>query len=120
MAHARRKFEHARENDPKRAGYMLEKFNALYMIERKARECELDRNERKKLREEKSLPVLDEIKEWLINNKPEVTPKSAIGVAINYTLKLWNRLIRYTGNGNWEIDNNFVENSIRPVALGYA
>ncbi len=118
MAHARRKFEHARENDPSRAEYALEKFKALYMVEQEARECELDRNERKKLREEKSLPILDEIKEWLINNKPAVTPKSAIGVAINYTLKLWNRLIKYTGDGNWEIDNNFVENSIRPVALG--
>jgi transposase len=118
MAHARRKFEHALENDPKRAQYALEKFSVLYMTEREARECELDYNERKNLREEKSLPVLDELKEWLINNKPEVAPKSPIGVAINYTLKLWNRLIRYIHDGNWEIDNNLVENSIRPVALG--
>jgi transposase len=118
MAHARRKFERSQDNDPKRAEYALEKFKALYMIERKARECELDCNERKKLREEKSLPILNEMKEWLINNKPEVAPKSPIGVAINYTLKLWNRLVRYTGDGNWEIDNNLVENSIRPIALG--
>ena len=95
MAHARRKFEHALENDPKRAQYALEKFSVLYMTEREARECELDYNERKNLREEKSLPVLDELKEWLINNKPEVAPKSPIGVAINYTLKLVEILISF-------------------------
>ncbi|MCF8236164.1 MAG: transposase, partial [Bacteroidales bacterium] len=47
-----------------------------------------------------------------------VTPKSAIGKAIAYTLKLWPRLIRYTQDGRFHIDNNLVENSIRPVALG--
>ena len=48
----------------------------------------------------------------------EVLPKSAIGEAIAYTLKLWKRLERYTADGRWEIDNNAIENSIRPVALG--
>jgi len=52
------------------------------------------------------------------NQLPDVLPKSSIGKAITYSLSLWNRLIRYTENGQWEIDNNLVENSIRPVALG--
>ena len=47
-----------------------------------------------------------------------VLPKSAMGIALSYTLGLWNRLIRYLDDGRYEIDNNLVENSIRPVALG--
>jgi hypothetical protein len=49
---------------------------------------------------------------------PDVLPKSSIGQAITYTLGLWNRLTRYVQNGQVEIDNNLIENSIRPVALG--
>jgi len=52
------------------------------------------------------------------NQLSEVLPKSSIGKAITYTLKLWKRLTRYTEDGRWEIDNNPVENSIRPVAIG--
>lgn len=48
----------------------------------------------------------------------EVLPKSSIGQAINYTKKLWPRLSRFVQNGLVEIDNNLIENSIRPVALG--
>lgn len=55
---------------------------------------------------------------WLKNNIYEVLPKSTIREAIAYTLNLWPRLKRYKDNGKWEIDNNLVENSIRPVALG--
>lgn len=49
---------------------------------------------------------------------PDVLPKSSIGQAISYTLGLWNRLTRYIDNGQVEIDNNLIENSIRPVAIG--
>jgi len=118
MAHARRKFEQAMENDPLRAGYVLEKIQALYMVEREAKEKELAPEKRKELRQKKSLPVLDELKKWLIENEPAALPKSAIGKAIRYTLGLWDRLERYINDGTWEIDNNWVENSIRPVALG--
>ena len=55
---------------------------------------------------------------WMKEQLPEVLPKSAIGKALTYTLTLWKRLVRYTENGKWEIDNNLIENSIRPVALG--
>ena len=55
---------------------------------------------------------------WLIKNKAEVVPKSAIGSAIDYALSLWSRLIRYVDDGRFEIDNNLVENSIRPIAIG--
>ena len=90
----------------------------LYQVERVAREQELSHDQRGELREKESLPILDELGEWMKDQLPDVLPKSAIGKAITYTLGLWNRLIRYTENGQCEIDNNLVENSIRPVALG--
>jgi len=118
MAHARRKFEKAKDNDLKRAEYVLERMRQLYMIEREAREQGLSFDQRRELREEQSLPVLQEMEKWMKEQLPDVLPKSAIGQAITYTLGLWPRLTRYTQHGQVEIDNNLVENSIRPVALG--
>jgi len=88
------------------------------MIERQASEKELNFTDRKKLREKKSLPILEDLGQWIKGNLTEVLPKSAIGQAIHYAHGKWNRLIRYLNDGRWEIDNNLVENSIRPVALG--
>lgn len=62
--------------------------------------------------------MLDELEQWLKANLNEVLPKYSISEAIQYTLKLWPRLRRYTEDGRWEIDNNLIENTIRPVALG--
>jgi transposase len=118
MAHARRKFEQALNNDPERAGYALEKMQELYMVERKAREQEFSYEQRKKLRQEEALPVLKELESWIKEQLPGLLPKSAIGEALTYTMKLWKRLESYTEDGRYEIDNNLVENSIRPVALG--
>jgi transposase len=118
MAHARRKFEKAKDNDPKRAEYVLELIQQLYMTEREAREKGLSFDQRKELRAEQSLPVLQQLEKWMKEQLPDVLPKSAIGQAIAYTLGLWPRLTRYVQHGQVEIDNNLVENSIRPVALG--
>jgi transposase len=118
MAHARRKFEKAKENDPERAEYVLERMQKLYMTEREAREKGLSFEQRKELRAEQSLPVLQELEKWMKEQLPDVLPKSSIGQAITYTLGLWNRLTRYIENGQVEIDNNLIENSIRPVTLG--
>jgi transposase len=118
MAHARRKFDQAKDNDPERASYALERIQALYRVESNAREQGLSHDQRKELRVKESLPVLEELEKWMKDQLPDVLPKSAIGKAITYTLSLWKRLTRYIENGQWEIDNNLVENSIRPVALG--
>ncbi len=118
MAHARRKFEHARDNDSKRAEETLLLFQKLYEIEREAKEQELDFDQVKALRQKKAVPVLNEMETWLKEHIYQVLPKSAIGEAIAYTLKLWPRLKRYVEDGCLQIDNNPVENSIRPVALG--
>jgi transposase len=118
MAHARRKFEKAKDNDLKRAEYVLERMQQLYLTEREAREKGLSFEQRKELRVEQSLPVLKELEKWMKEQLPDVLPKSSLGQAITYTLGLWNRLTRYIDNGQVEIDNNLIENSIRPVALG--
>ena len=109
MAHARRKFEHA-----------LSLIGELYQVEKQAREDELSPDKRKALRDKHAKPVLDTLKKWLDGELYKVLPDSVIGKAMAYTYKLWPRLVRYTEDGSYEIDNNPVENSIRPVALGYA
>lgn len=118
MAHARRKFEHALDNDRQRAEYALLKIQQLYDIERQVRELQLPVDEIKAMRLEKSWPVLQELETWLKEGIYEVLPKSAIGMAFAYTLNLWPRLSRYIEDGRFLIDNNLIENSIRPVALG--
>ncbi len=118
MAHARRKFEHAQENNPTLAAQALKMFQALYDIEQDIREKELGPDVTQILRQEKSKPTLDRMEAWLKEQIIVVPPKSAIGVAIAYTLNLWPRLTRYIDDGRFHIDNNLIENSIRPVALG--
>lgn len=118
LAHARRKFEHAKDNDPVRASKALAMFKDLYDIERDAREQGLDHDKIKELRQEKSLPILKKLEGWLKENVNQVLPKSAIGMAIAYNLKLWPRLKKYVEQGRFQIDNNLIENSIRPLALG--
>ena len=119
MAHARRKFKKALDNDPERAGIAMKKIQQLYMIERHARENNLSWEERGALRQKEAVPVLDELETWMKDTLAGgVLPKSSLGKAIGYTMNLWPRLRAYTEDGRWEIDNNPVENSIRPVALG--
>ncbi len=118
MAHARRKFEHALDNDRQRGEYALGLIGELYRVEKQAREEELSPKQRKVLRNKHAKPVLDAFKKWLEEELYKVLPDSVIGKAMAYTFKLWPRLVRYIEDGRFEIDNNPVENTIRPVALG--
>lgn len=118
MAHARRYFEQALSNDKKRAEWILDKIRLLYMIERFAKNHHLSFEERLALRRENGRLILTEIKAWLDREQMEVLPKSLMGKAIGYMQTLWDRLERYVDDGRFEIDNNLVENAIRPVALG--
>jgi transposase len=118
MAHTRRKFDEALGNDNVRSSYFLSKIQELYAIEKQCREEGFDYEKRKEERQQRSIPVLKELDQWLKENIIEVLPQSAIGKALAYTLALWPRLMRYTEYGQCEIDNNQIENSIRPVALG--
>lgn len=118
MAHARRKFTEALDNDRERAESVLADMQRLYAVERQARESGLSHQQRQKLRQAEARPVLESLKAWLDDQYPKVLPKSAIGQAIAYALARWSKLCRYVEDGRIEIDNNLVENAIRPVALG--
>lgn len=118
MAHARRYFFEAQENNKELAHWMLSKIQLLYEIERQAKEEKKTHSERLALRKEKSKPILAEMKAWLDEKQMLATPKSPIGKAINYMKVRWEKLNRFTEIEALEIDNNLVENAIRPVALG--
>ena len=118
MAHARRYFEKALDNDHKRASYAIKLIQELYAIERKCKERSVDGNTKQRYRERYTAPVLIQMKQWLDDNLNQVLPKSSIGKAIAYTIKIWKNLERYVLDPRFEIDNNLIENSIRPLALG--
>ena len=118
MAHARRHFEKALDNDRARAQHALTLIQKLYAIERQAQNDQLAIKEITTLRQQQAIPILNNFHSWMKDQYTQVAPKSSIGKALSYSLKLWSRLTRYTENGLWRIDNNLVENSIRPVALG--
>lgn len=117
-AHVRRKFFEAQNNDERRAATALTMIRTLYDVERDAREQALSAEERKELRLEKSLPVVNTIGQWLVRMLEETTPKSPIGAAVRYAVSLWSELENYLRDGHLEIDNNLIENAIRPLALG--
>ncbi|MEX2634795.1 MAG: IS66 family transposase [Balneolales bacterium] len=117
-AHARRKFDEALNNDRPRAETALAYIQALYAVERKATEGNLTASQRKELRLEKALPVLNAMSNWISKQAMQVLPKSQIGKALLYSAARWEQLSAYLYDGTLEIDNNLVENAIRPVALG--
>lgn len=119
MAHARRKFTDALDNDKQRCEHALTLMQKLYAIERKAKEENFTHEQRYELRQQESIPILKELEQWMkeqYNNQH--VPKSTIGKAIAYSLRRWDKLCLYTTDGRLQIDNNLVENSIRPVAMG--
>jgi transposase len=118
FAHARRYFEQALDNDRELASYALMEIQKLYAVEKHCRENAYDIFQRLDLRQKKSLPVLQSLYLWLKEKVTQVTPSSAIGKAIGYALPRWERLMLYAHDGRLEIDNNLVENSIRPIAIG--
>ena len=118
MAHARRYFDKAKDNDKTRSDQALSNFRSLYAIEQQAREQHYDASQRKLLRQREAVPILNEMEKWFNDQARQVLPSSAIGKAVSYVLGRWPVLKRYIEDGRFEIDNNLVENSIRPVALG--
>ncbi len=117
MAHTRRYFEKALDQDASGASYVLEQIQKLYAIERKSRERGIPSTTRQRYRRRYAVPVLRALEIWLQKQAFVVLSKSAIGRAIAYTLKLWTKLVAYIDNGIYEIDNNRIENTIRPLAL---
>ena len=95
----------------------LHYFSALYEIESLAREQKLDAQGRLKLRQQRSKPIAEALRQWLTRQRGQVPDGSATAKAIEYSLGRWAALIRYLEDGDLPIDNNHVENRIRPIAV---
>lgn len=116
--HARRYFDKALSNDRERAEHVMKLIQLLYAIEAIARDAEMSHQDRHALRLEKSLPIINEIGQYIYEQKSQVTPLSPIGKAFEYCANRWTSLQNYLTNGILEIDSNLVENAIRPLAIG--
>jgi transposase len=118
LAHIRRKFFEARDNDKKRADEALTIIGALYAIEEQARTQQLNPQQRLQLRLEKAKPIADAFAQWIKEQYLQVLPQSKIGKAFAYAINRWENMPLYLTDGQLEIDNNLVENIIRPAAIG--
>lgn len=116
-AHARRKFHELLErNDSPIAKKTLAYIGTLYDIERQA--TELPPGERRQLRDAQARPIVENLRDWLTLQRSQLTNGTRTAKAIDYALKRWAALVRYLDDGQLPIDNNWVENQIRPWALG--
>lgn len=117
-AHARRKFSEALKNDKGRAESALEQIQLLYEVERQIKEQELSFEDAVVLRKRLAYPIMVRFEKWLVVEHAKVIKGSPIEKAILYTYKRFNKLSRYHLDGRYNIDNNGIENAVRPVAIG--
>jgi transposase len=120
LAHVRRKFYEARETAPKVAGWFLKAFQNLYVLEDRLRKARAGPNRRQSERASLSRPVLARVHRALVRlkTKHRFLPRSLMGKAIDYALNQWPSLRVFLEDGRLEIDNNLLENAIRPTAIG--
>ena len=117
MAHARRKFHELWINHGSLVGEQaLKFFGELYHVEREV--AEADSVRRLELRRRRSRPAADALHQWMRHQRQKIPDGSATAKAIDYSLKRWQALTRFLEDGDLPIDNNWVENRIRPIALG--
>jgi transposase len=120
LAHSRRKFIEAVKVNAKDvdSARVVELMDALFAIDREAREQNLSIAERHALRQERAPALLDELHALLMKMKDRVLPKSAAGKAAFYTLARWEKLTRFMEHPVIELSTNWAENSMRPIAIG--
>jgi len=117
MAHARRKFHELYANHQSQiAEEALKLFGVLYDVERQVQEFDIDA--RRAARQQLGKPAADTLHAWLLAQRQRVPDGSATAKAIDYSLGRWGPLTHYLDDGAVPIDNNWVENQIRPIALG--
>jgi transposase len=117
-AHTRRKYTEALKEDKAGAEYALEQIALIYGVESMADDQGLDYQKRAELRSRLAYPIMCAFEKWVVNYMPKVLPKGRMSQALTYTYSLFQRLSRYHLDGRYRIDNNLVENAIRPLALG--
>mgnify|MGYP001368749700 CR=1 FL=1 len=116
LAHCRRYFDKAKDSDRRRSEYAMEIFRAVYEHERESKGMSME--ERQWVRQEMILPKLRRLKEWIEEESMKVLPKSPIGKAMNYYQNQWSKVEESVKDARFEMDNNWIENEIRPLALG--
>lgn len=117
-AHARRKFVDALNENNRLATEALCFIRKIYKVESDANKAGLNADERKEQRLKISYPTIRLFETWMKETYLKVLPNSKMGDAIEYTYSLLPRLSRYVNDGRINIDNNLIENAIRPLALG--
>ena len=119
LVHARRKFADAMDSDKVRSKKALAIFRQMYLQEREIKKLTgEDFESRKALRQEKIQPLLAQIKTWIEQQQFNLLPKSPIGKAMTYFLNQYPKFEAVFTDGRIELDNNLIENAIRPLALG--
>ena len=117
-AHVRRKFVEALDENKKYTSEAIVYISKLYKIEEDMKEAGLDSEAIKERRQKESYPIIQDFEKWMNSVADYFTPKSRMGRALTYTYALLPRLGRYVLDGRYNIDNNGIENAIRPLALG--
>jgi len=117
-SHARRKYTEALKEDKSGAEYALEQIGLIYGVETMADDQNLNYEQRAELRSRLAYPILRAFEKWIVAYLPKVLPKGRMYRALTYTYSLFPRLTRYHLDGRYRIDNNLIENDIRPLAVG--
>jgi transposase len=115
-AHARRKFYEARGSDALRSHQALAYYRQLYELERQAKD--FSDEQRLKMRQDLSVPILEQFHQWLEAQRPDVLPESPVAEALGYAMNNWAALVRYTEAGFLAIDNNVSEREMKRIAIG--
>lgn len=117
LAHARRKFFDLHATGKSQiAEVALAQFGKVYDIERELRDAPAD--ERRTVRQQRTKPIIDALHQWMTLQRQKVPGNSATAKALDYSLRRWNALIRFVDDGQLPVDNNWIENQIRPIAIG--
>jgi transposase len=117
-AHARRKFTEALKEDKSGAEYALEQISLIYGVETMADDQNLSYQQRAELRTRLAYPIMCAFEKWIVGYVPKALVKGRMYKALTYTYNLFQRLTRYHLDGRYRIDNNLIENDIRPLAIG--
>lgn len=118
LAHIRRKFIAAQANHPALAEHALQQIQQLYALERQWRDEALNEQEIALRRQEEARPVYQALMDWVVIQHKNNLSKEAIGKALHYAMQELPQLATYLEDGRIQIDNNLIENAIRPMALG--
>jgi len=117
LAHARRKFFDLHvANQSQIAEFALQQFARVYEIEREVKTLQTD--QRQAIRQRQTKPLLDALHQWMLLQRQKVPEGTASAKALDYSLRRWEALTRFVDDGQLPVDNNWIENQIRPIAIG--